>query len=76
MNKPGCVELPLGVTVRELVDKHAGGVWKRSPVVVEVFPVHGADDSQNSSWALDFTSYTSQPLQTGAAFLPWSKGRR
>jgi NADH-quinone oxidoreductase subunit F len=28
VNKPGCVELPLGVTVRELVDKHAGGVWK------------------------------------------------
>src|SRR5712692_3914604 len=28
VNKPGCVELPLGVTVRELVDRHAGGVWK------------------------------------------------
>jgi NADH-quinone oxidoreductase subunit F len=28
VNKPGCVELPLGVSVRELVDKHAGGVWK------------------------------------------------
>jgi NADH-quinone oxidoreductase subunit F len=28
VNKPGCVELPLGVTVRELVDKHAAGVWK------------------------------------------------
>ena len=28
VNKPGCVELPLGVTVRELVDKYAGGVWK------------------------------------------------
>lgn len=28
VNKPGLVELPLGVTVRELVDKHAGGVWK------------------------------------------------
>jgi NADH-quinone oxidoreductase subunit F len=28
VNKPGCVELPLGVTVRELVDQHAGGVWK------------------------------------------------
>jgi NADH-quinone oxidoreductase subunit F len=28
VNKPGCVELPLGVTVRELVDKHGGGVWK------------------------------------------------
>lgn len=28
VNKPGCVELPLGVTVRELVDKYGGGVWK------------------------------------------------
>jgi NADH-quinone oxidoreductase subunit F len=27
VNKPCCVELPLGVTVRELVDKHGGGVW-------------------------------------------------
>ena len=28
VNKPCCVELPLGVTIRELVDKHGGGVWK------------------------------------------------
>jgi NADH-quinone oxidoreductase subunit F len=28
VNKPGCVELPLGITVRDLVDKHGGGVWK------------------------------------------------
>jgi NADH-quinone oxidoreductase subunit F len=28
VNKPGCVELPLGVTVRDLIDKHGGGVWK------------------------------------------------
>jgi NADH-quinone oxidoreductase subunit F len=28
VNNPGCVELPLGVTARELIDKHAGGVWK------------------------------------------------
>lgn len=28
VNKPGLVELPLGVTVRELIDKHGGGVWK------------------------------------------------
>src|SRR5437773_1779785 len=28
VNQPCCVELPLGVTVRELVDKHGGGVWK------------------------------------------------
>ena len=28
VNRPGVVELPLGVSVRELIDKHGGGVWK------------------------------------------------
>jgi NADH-quinone oxidoreductase subunit F len=28
VEKPGCVELPLGVTARELIDVHGGGVWK------------------------------------------------
>lgn len=28
VNRPGLVELPLGVTARELIQKHAGGVWK------------------------------------------------
>jgi NADH-quinone oxidoreductase subunit F len=28
VNNPGCFELPLGVTARELIDVHAGGVWK------------------------------------------------
>ncbi len=28
VENPGLFELPLGVTVRELIDKHAGGVWK------------------------------------------------
>jgi NADH-quinone oxidoreductase subunit F len=28
VNNPCCVELPLGITVRQLVDKHGGGVWK------------------------------------------------
>lgn len=28
VNKPGCVELPMGVTARELIDQHGGGVWK------------------------------------------------
>ena len=28
VNRPCCVELPLGVTARELIDEHAGGVWK------------------------------------------------
>ncbi len=28
VNNPCCVELPLGITVRELIDRHGGGVWK------------------------------------------------
>jgi NADH-quinone oxidoreductase subunit F len=28
VNKPGLFELPLGITARDLIDKHAGGVWK------------------------------------------------
>ena len=28
VNKPGCVELPMGVTARQLIDEHGGGVWK------------------------------------------------
>src|SRR6476619_7667979 len=28
VNKPCCVELPLGVTTRELIDVYGGGVWK------------------------------------------------
>ncbi len=28
VNKQVCVELPLGVTTRELIEDHAGGVWK------------------------------------------------
>jgi NADH-quinone oxidoreductase subunit F len=28
VNNPCCVELPLGISVRDLVEKHGGGVWK------------------------------------------------
>lgn len=28
VNKPGCVELPMGITARQLIDEHGGGVWK------------------------------------------------
>ena len=28
VNTPKCVELPMGVTVRDLVEQHGGGVWK------------------------------------------------
>jgi NADH-quinone oxidoreductase subunit F len=28
VEKPGLVELPLGITARQLINEHAGGVWK------------------------------------------------
>ena len=28
VNKPGCFEVPLGITCRQLIDEHGGGVWK------------------------------------------------
>src|SRR5688572_26586702 len=28
VNNPCCVEVPCGITTRELIDKHGGGVWK------------------------------------------------
>ncbi len=28
VNQPGTVELPLGISVRDLIDKHGGGVWQ------------------------------------------------
>ncbi|MCY3006831.1 MAG: NADH-quinone oxidoreductase subunit NuoF [Planctomycetota bacterium] len=28
VNKPGLVELPMGITARDLIDQHGGGVWK------------------------------------------------
>ena len=28
VEKPGCYEAPLGITCRELIEKHGGGVWK------------------------------------------------
>ncbi|MGL4464231.1 MAG: NADH-quinone oxidoreductase subunit NuoF, partial [Planctomycetia bacterium] len=32
VNKPGCYELPLGVTARELIENQGGGVWKNRKV--------------------------------------------
>ncbi len=28
VTKPCCVELPMGITARQLIDQHGGGVWK------------------------------------------------
>jgi NADH-quinone oxidoreductase subunit F len=35
INEPKCVELPLGVSLRDVVEKHGGGVWKgRKPKAI------------------------------------------
>jgi NADH-quinone oxidoreductase subunit F len=36
VNKPGCWELPLGVTSRDLIDNYAGGVWKNRKVKASI----------------------------------------
>jgi NADH-quinone oxidoreductase subunit F len=28
VNQPGCVEVPMGITVQQLLDQHGGGIWK------------------------------------------------
>jgi NADH-quinone oxidoreductase subunit F len=28
VNKPGCYEMPMGITCRELIERYGGGVWK------------------------------------------------
>src|SRR6516162_2007093 len=28
INKPGCYEMPMGITCRELIERYGGGVWK------------------------------------------------
>lgn len=36
VNRQVCVELPLGITARELIDEHGGGVWKGRKVKAAV----------------------------------------
>jgi NADH-quinone oxidoreductase subunit F len=57
VNRPGCVELPLGVTVRELIEEHAGGVWKGRKVkaVVPGGLSTGVLSAQELDTPLDFT---------------------
>jgi len=60
VNRPGCVELPLGVTVRELIEEHAGGVWKgrKVKVVVPGGLSTGVLSAQELDTPLDFTGPT------------------
>jgi NADH-quinone oxidoreductase subunit F len=56
VNRPGCVELPLGVTVRELIDEHGGGVWKgrKAKAVIPGGPSMGFLSADELDTPLDF----------------------
>ena len=58
VNNPGCFELPLGVTSRELIDEHAGGVWKgrKAKAVVPGGISMGFLSASELDTPLDFTA--------------------
>jgi NADH-quinone oxidoreductase subunit F len=64
VNKPGCFELPLGVSVKELVEKHAGGVrggkkWKAVIPGGISMGILTADEAEKA--VLDFESLRPKP---------------
>ena len=63
VNRPGCVELPLGVTARELIDKHGGGVrnGRRAKAVVPGGISMGFLSAAELDTPLDFNG----PLKAG-----------
>lgn len=63
VNQPGCVELPLGITVRELIEEHANGVWKgrRTKAVVPGGLSTGVLSAEELDTPLDFSS----PMKAG-----------
>lgn len=63
VNKPCCVELPLGVTARELIEEHGGGVWKgrKAKAVVPGGISMGFLSADELDTPLDFNG----PLQAG-----------
>jgi len=63
VEKPCCVELPLGVTARELIDEHAGGVWKgrKAKAVVPGGISMGFLSAEELDTPLDFNG----PLKAG-----------
>lgn len=63
VNKPGCVELPMGVTARDLIDEHGGGVWKgrKAKAVVPGGISMGFLSAEELDTPLDFNG----PLKVG-----------
>ncbi len=56
VNNPCCVELPLGVTARELIDEHAGGVWKGRKAKAVVPGGISMDSCPLRNWTQSWTS--------------------
>ncbi len=66
VNKQVCVELPLGVTCRELIDEHAGGVWKGRKAKARSCPAGSAWAScRPTSWTRRSTSRPPQDRLPG-----------
>jgi NADH-quinone oxidoreductase subunit F len=63
VNRPGCYELPLGVTARTLIDDHAGGVWhgRRAKAIVPGGISMGFLTAAELDTPLDFNG----PIQAG-----------
>ena len=56
VNRPGCYEAPLGITVRQLIDEFGGGVWKgrRAKAAVPGGLSTGRDDRSRVRHAAGF----------------------
>jgi NADH-quinone oxidoreductase subunit F len=63
VNRPGCYEAPLGITVRELIDEHGRGVWKgrKAKAVVPGGLSTGVMTADELGTKLDF----SDPMRVG-----------
>lgn len=57
INRPGCYEAPLGITVGELIDRHGGGIWKgrRGKAAIPGGISMGLLTAQEFDCRLDFT---------------------
>ena len=67
VNRPGCYEAPLGITVRRLIDEFGGGVWKgrRAKAAVPGGLSTGLMTEAEFDTPLDFAS----PLRVGCLVL-------
>jgi NADH-quinone oxidoreductase subunit F len=60
VNRPGCYEAPLGITMRQLIDEYGGGVWKgrRAKAVIPGGLSTGVMTEEELDTPLDFSAPT------------------